>query len=89
MTWANRTTIYHNTWSVQATEGHQHTRHVLVTARHHDTAIEPMATHAAFNAVSDEISTRERIRHGACTHTDTIRHTDRAKLVARDTSVVQ
>ncbi len=78
--------IKHNTRSVETTERHEDTGHVLIATGDDDTSIEPVTTAGGLDRVGDEIARRERVGHGVGAHRDTVRDTDGAELVAGETS---
>lgn len=60
----------------------------LVTTRNDNAAIEPVASRCRFNAIGNEVSARQAIAHSGGAHANAVAHADRAKLVARQTGLL-
>jgi hypothetical protein len=80
------TSIDHETRSVESTESHESSRHVLVASRNDDHTIEPMSTGGGLDLVGDEVSRLQRVAHTESSHRNAIRHSDGTELVTDQTS---
>src|SRR5690606_25286681 len=58
---------------------HHAARHVLVAAADHQHAVHPLALHAGFNAVGDDLARNERVLHAFGAHRHAVGYGGRAE----------
>jgi hypothetical protein len=68
---------------------HEDTRHVLVTSRDYNHAVQPVPARRALHLIRDQVSRLQRERHAAGTHRDTVANADGAELVANEVGLYE
>ena len=81
LTGLDGTSVDHETGSVETTESHQGSGHVLVTSGNDDHSVQPVSTGGGLDLVSDEVSRLQRVTHAKGSHRDAVRHSNGSELV--------
>ena len=72
----NRSSVYHNRWTVETAHGHNTSGHILVATRQCNQPIIIKATANSFNTICDQVPAHERITHAIRTVANTIADTN-------------
>jgi hypothetical protein len=74
--------VDHDGRPVQATHGHDTTRHVLVAARQGNQAVVPLTPHGSLDRVGNQVARLQRVSHARRPHGDAVGHADGVEAVA-------
>mmetsp|Transcript_20682 Transcript_20682/g.48644 ORF Transcript_20682/g.48644 Transcript_20682/m.48644 type:complete len:206 (-) Transcript_20682:396-1013(-) len=74
--------VHHDPGSVEASHGHDASRHVLVASRQRDESVVPLGRHGRLDGIGNQIAGLQREAHPGGSHGNTVRHADRVEAHA-------
>lgn len=74
ISWSDRATIYHQTWSIMPRHAHDYTGHVLVASCDCNARIVELSTCHGFDGIRYDLSSLQTKAHALATHSDAVRN---------------